>query len=502
MKLTRCSVGHFFDRDKYKKCPNCISLDWNVLPLGSILKNQYKIIDVANYRVYPYVIYEALDIKNQTIVEIQELYDKSFARRESISKCVIATNEFFEKQREQAVCIAKRLMRCAGCKELVNMYEYFEENNTVYRVVKPRNLTKYISLSDLYKEYKLSIADIIAIVRRVLLAVGHIHSKGMLHLNLSPREIKVLYRKVYDSQKDEEIINITDVKLKSMGCVEYLPDFNLITSIPVMNYAYAAPECYTEKGKKIGSEADIYSVGVLLYWLTTGNSPVEAMGRMPKDSLIEPVKINPDISCELNEIILKAMAVKPMKRFRSTKEFLKKLEDIDSHIKVEEYLKSYIGFQTEMTGVFGYAFFDEQLEMICRMGSVIAPDIVDMHISGLGIEWSSCWRTDVTINLIQQRDIRDKYDTSIAHLVHYFDEPEYYVFYCNDEKVKVYIEKEEYIFLEEDKVVATIERFYNEKIFPKDSENLRIKDGIRVKMYRNVSKEMTLLILSFVALKF
>ena len=99
-----------------------------------------------------------------------------------------------------------------------------------------------------------------------------------------------------------------------------------------------SPEQAGAENDKIGFSSDIYSLGIILYELCTGRLPftgsiTQVIGQILTQEPNAPSSINPDISPELEHIILKAIAKKPEDRFGSMKKFadaLKILQAVDN----------------------------------------------------------------------------------------------------------------------------------------------------------------------------
>jgi len=85
---------------------------------------------------------------------------------------------------------------------------------------------------------------------------------------------------------------------------------------------YAPPEQYA-KGGQTDVRTDIYALGVCLHALLTRNEPSET-----PFAFEEVIKINPEVSPELNGIIKKALEIRPEKRFQSSREMLEEMKRI------------------------------------------------------------------------------------------------------------------------------------------------------------------------------
>jgi serine/threonine-protein kinase len=97
---------------------------------------------------------------------------------------------------------------------------------------------------------------------------------------------------------------------------------------------YMAPE--QVKGKRGDERTDIYSLGAVLYEMTTGSVPFEGpnpfivMNSRITGDPVAPRKLNPQISEPLEEIILHAMEREPHRRYQSAAAMKSELDDPES----------------------------------------------------------------------------------------------------------------------------------------------------------------------------
>jgi serine/threonine-protein kinase len=194
-------------------------------------------------------------------------------------------------------------------------------------------VTEYLSGSTLarllHKHAPLPEADALKIASLVGDALRHLHEHGYIHRDLKPDNI-MLCR--------DHSIRIVDFGLASpiTGRFDFLADKTPVFGTP----QYMAPE--QVKRTHCDARTDIYSLGVILYEMLTGQLPfqhedpwVMAQSRVSGDPTA-PRQINPAISPAAEEIILHAMQRKPAARPANLAGFQVEL-DAPEKVKITGY---------------------------------------------------------------------------------------------------------------------------------------------------------------------
>lgn len=144
------------------------------------------------------------------------------------------------------------------------------------------------------------------------------HRQGVVHRDLKSQNI------IIDGSNH---IKIIDFGLARTAQAEGMTATGLIMGTP----EYMAPEQVA--GKKVDERADIYSLGIILYELFTGQVPFKgdsaiAVGfKQLREAPPPPREKNPQLSPELEALILKALDKDPLMRFRSVTELKSVLEN-------------------------------------------------------------------------------------------------------------------------------------------------------------------------------
>jgi len=175
------------------------------------------------------------------------------------------------------------------------------------------------SLAQLMQESTLTLREVVDIIDQILSAVQYAHDKNVIHRDLKPGNILLT----------------SDRKVK-------ISDFGTAT----MNQAVKGPGIagtlyYMAKEQVLGHPvpaSDIYSVGVILYEMLTGQLPfidevaMVLLNKILKDDPPLPRKINPNIPPALETIVLKTLQKEVSKRYQSAAEMRSDLEALPAEL--------------------------------------------------------------------------------------------------------------------------------------------------------------------------
>ena len=158
------------------------------------------------------------------------------------------------------------------------------------------------------------------VIRKLALALEAAHSKGIVHRDLKPGNI------LYDRDRKEMVITDFGLARRLRTDEAQLTQSGVLLGTP----AYMAAEQARADSKAVGPRSDIYSLGVILYELLTGQRPfngsvAEVIGQVLHVEPDPPSKHRPDLDPVLESICLKAMAKKAEQRYGSMKEFAETL---------------------------------------------------------------------------------------------------------------------------------------------------------------------------------
>jgi len=149
-------------------------------------------------------------------------------------------------------------------------------------------LVKGIPLTDYCDQHRLDLPARLALFRQICSAVQHAHQKGIIHRDLKPTNILV------ESHDDKPVPKVIDFGLAKATSGMALTDQSLYTAFGNVTGTplYMAPEQATFNALDVDTRADIYALGVILYELLTGSTPIrrETMKRAALDEMLRVIR--------------------------------------------------------------------------------------------------------------------------------------------------------------------------------------------------------------------
>ena len=199
---------------------------------------------------------------------------------------------------------------------IVSVYEYGEDGDLAFIAME---LVEGHTLAELIKQQiHLSFEEVSNLAIKMLEALQYAHSKGVVHRDIKPSNIM---------RTDSGDVKITDFGIARIESSE-LTQTGTVIGTP----GYMSPEQLM--GRRVDHRSDIFSCGVLLYELLTGESafsatnPTTTMYKVVHTELPPASKINPTVPAFFDPVLAKALAKNPEDRFASAQEFAQAIKAI------------------------------------------------------------------------------------------------------------------------------------------------------------------------------
>jgi hypothetical protein len=176
------------------------------------------------------------------------------------------------------------------------------------------------SLQRMVEAGPLPVATAVDFASQVLSALGYAHESGIIHRDVAPANIIITPERV--------------AKLTDFGLARGASDVRLSTSgAPLGSPWYMSPEQIRGTGA-VDGRTDIYAMGAVLHEMLTGGKLFVAEGsfavmRAHVEAEPDPPSLrNPEVPAALDEIVRKAVAKDPARRFQTADEFRLALQNV------------------------------------------------------------------------------------------------------------------------------------------------------------------------------
>lgn len=263
-----------------------------------MLKNRYKIIDKIGSGGMAYV-YKAQDTALNRFVAVK------------ILKAEYSQDETFVKKFRVEAQSAAGLSN----PNVVGVYDVGEEDNTHFIVME---LVEGITLKDYIEmKGKLDVKEALNISLQIALGLSGAHAKRIIHRDIKPQNIIM--------SRDGKV-KVTDFGIAKMA------DSTTVTTTAAGTVHYISPE--QARGGYSDERSDIYSLGITMYEMLTGEVPFQGESNVAvallhiQGDMTPPRELEPSIPVSFEKIILKCTQKKPDYRYQTARELIADLRKV------------------------------------------------------------------------------------------------------------------------------------------------------------------------------
>ena len=196
---------------------------------------------------------------------------------------------------------------------IVNVYDVGEDRGLYYMIME---LVEGISLKEyIQRKGKLSHKETISIAIQMCTGIGAAHAAGIIHRDIKPHNIVI---------SKEGKVKVTD-----FGIAKAITS-NTISSNAMGSVHYTSPE--QARGGYSDAKSDIYSIGITLYEMVTGQVPFDGDSTVSvaikhlQEEITPPSKIVRGIPYSLEQIILKCTQKNSERRYANTAALIQDLK--------------------------------------------------------------------------------------------------------------------------------------------------------------------------------
>ncbi|MGA2419108.1 MAG: protein kinase [Candidatus Acidiferrum sp.] len=203
---------------------------------------------------------------------------------------------------------------------IVVVYDAGEENGLYYITME---LVEGKSVQALLDEgQRFSLPRVLRIMEQTCSALDFAHERHVVHRDIKPANLMLTA---------DDTVKVTDfgtAKILQFGTVQQ-------TTHVMGTPSYMSPE--QVKGRAVDGRSDIFSLGVMLYEMVTGEKPFPGQNittviyKIVNEDPVPPRQLDPSIHPGINAVIMKALCKEPDERYQTCRELLEDLRDYRSN---------------------------------------------------------------------------------------------------------------------------------------------------------------------------
>ncbi len=319
-----------FNPDMYEPVPTAL------MPM-TVLHNQYIIGAVLGKGGFG-ITYIGYDNLNYRKVAVKEFYPSSVVYRDGNNTSVVSVpsnmKQIYENGVRKFYNEAVTLSKLQNIPAIVEIYDFFYENNTAYIVMEFIDGTAVDQI--VLNQGGLDVDVTLTIYYPIIQALKKVHEAGILHRDISPSNVML----------DEKFMaRLIDFGSSRAYSHEMSTDLTVI-----LKKGFAPYEQYYRKGRH-GPAEDVYAICASMYYTMTGKVPPAAPDRRVFDTLQPIHNYITDIPENIEKIILKGLSVQAEDRYPNM-EALSKAIDSAVNIKSTEAKKKEEKGNEKETGIY------------------------------------------------------------------------------------------------------------------------------------------------------
>ncbi len=257
------------------------------------------------------ITYIGMDLNLEARVAIKEYYPRNLAVRDSYTtnNSIVwsyseDTQAFFEEGREKFINEARAVARFRELSEVVNVMDFFKENQTAYIVMEyldGQTLKQYINANS----GKLPADKTIEMMQPLIGTLGKLHKENLIHRDISPDNIMIL------KDGSEKLLDFG-------GARDYTSSKGKSMSV-MIKHGYAPEEQYMSRGDQ-GPWTDVYALCATMYYCITGTVPPDALERLGEDRLRRIAEYGVECPQYIENAILKGLNIRKVGRYQTMEE--------------------------------------------------------------------------------------------------------------------------------------------------------------------------------------
>jgi len=236
-------------------------------------------------------------------------WDPGLARRVAIKTAIIP--DAADPETQEQLARFQREAQAVGRlthPNIVGVFDYGEANGSAYIVMEFIDGPTLKSMLD--KQERFPVTEIVRIMQDVLAGMQFSHERGVVHRDIKPANVMMT------SDRQAKIADFGIARIESSSMTQA----GTIMGTP----AYMSPEQFM--GQVVDARSDIYSAGVMLYQMLTGERPFEGglsaiMHKALNTEPPAPSQISVTVPRSMDAVVRQAMAKRPDERFPTATAF-------------------------------------------------------------------------------------------------------------------------------------------------------------------------------------